>query len=66
MRKRYTLQEIVGLCVYKYSIKKLHLIMELFSQWRPQYHSQKTFVSFEFDIQLQYTMIDGSRWKTLE
>ena len=31
----------------------------------PQYHSQKTFVSFKFDIQLHYAMIKGSRWKVI-
>ncbi|RKX25932.1 MAG: hypothetical protein DRP45_04750 [Candidatus Zixiibacteriota bacterium] len=35
------------------------------SNKRPQYHSQKTFVSFKFEIQLHYTMINGNRWKTI-
>jgi hypothetical protein len=35
-------------------------------EWvRPQSHSPQTFVSFEFDVQSHYEMINGNRWKVV-
>ena len=38
----------------------------IFVEWRPQYHSPQTIVSFHFPIQLHYAVIDGTRWKTIK
>ncbi len=33
--------------------------------WRPRPHPPQTSVSFEFDVQLYYAKINGSRWKVI-
>jgi hypothetical protein len=32
---------------------------------RPQYHSPQTLVEFEFEVQIGYRMINGTRWKII-